>query len=232
MVQKLSQPSYIKQSLMAIGLTGLMIVAACNGGGGNGGEDESSQGPTPETSVDDSPPDPQASGSGRTWTVAEILAEPASGGAGGVPACGGEFGFKRCICANDVPSFVKYRPAVAECGGSAAAILSGRLLKAFSIVVRDSQNRDRWPAAGSNFGGCSAPLADSASPPNRCSAFKVQSKFKIGDGSAMVHCFGASGYSDIFADAARLTVKLSDDPLSNNDEIERYCLRGGTKSLN
>jgi hypothetical protein len=149
-----------------------------------------------------------------------------------VPACGGEFGFKRCICANDVPSYVRYRPAVAECGGSAAAILSGRLLKAFSIVVRDTQNRDRWPAAGSNFGGCSTALADASSPPNRCSAFKVQSKFKVGDGSSMVHCFGASGYSDIFADAARLTVKLSDDPLSNNDDIERYCLRGGSKSLN
>jgi hypothetical protein len=210
----------------------MLLVAACNGGGGNGGEDESSQDTAPETSVEDTPSNADDTFGGRVWTVAEILAEPVRGGAGGVPTCGGEFGFRRCVCAPDVPSYVRYRPAVAECGGAAAAILSGRLLKSFSVVVRDTQNRDRWPAPGSNFGGCSAALADSKSPPNSCSAFKVQSKFKIGDGSAMVHCFGASGYSDIFADAARLTVKLNDDPLSNNDDIERYCLNGATQPLN
>jgi len=60
----------------------------------------------------------------------------------------------------------------------------------------------------------------------------VQKKFEIGGGTAMVYCFGASGYSDIFADAVRLTAKLSDDPFSSNDEIERYCLRAHDEPLN
>jgi hypothetical protein len=213
-------------------LVAVIMMGACNGGGGNGGEDESGQGSSSDTTDVSNPGPTEGKPGGRVWTVAEILAEPAKGGEGGVPACGGEFGFKRCLCAEDVPSYVRYRPAVAECGGSAAAILSGRMLEAFSIVVRDTQNRDRWPAAGSLFGGCSEELADSTSPPNRCSAFKVQSKLTVGGGTAVVHCFGASGYSDIFADAARLTVKLSDDPFSSSDAIERYCLVGPTKPLN
>ncbi|MCC6953589.1 MAG: hypothetical protein IT290_05685 [Deltaproteobacteria bacterium] len=169
---------------------------------------------------------------GRVWTVTEIESEPATGGSGGTPLCGGELGFKRCVCAPDVPSYVRYRPAVVECNGNAAAILSGPLLDAFSIVVRDTQNRDRWPAAGSGFGGCSFETADSESPPAACSAFKVQQKFSILAGSAKVYCFGASGYSEIFADAARMTVKLSDDPFSNNDDIARYCLAGPDVPLN
>ena len=228
--------------LIILAFFALLFLGGCSSGGG-GGEDDSSQGssdgdsnggdptptPTPEPTPDDSTNNPAL---GKVWTVDEILAEPEIGGAGGAPLCGGEFGFKRCTCAPNVPSFIRYRPAVEECGGNAAAILSGEMLDAFSIVVRDTQNRDRWPAAGSGFGGCSADLAESESPPNRCSAFKVQSRFKIGGGVAEMHCFGASGYSDIFADASRMTVKLSDDPFSNNDDIERYCLAGPTVPLN
>lgn len=168
----------------------------------------------------------------KVWTIDEILGEPRIGGRGADAKCGGEFGFKRCICAYDVPSSVRYRPAVAECNGKAAAILSGRLLDSFSIVVRDSQNRDRWPEAGSGYGGCNASLASSENPPNSCSAFKVQDKFLIADGSARVYCFGESGYSDLFRDVVRLTVKLNDVPGSNDDDIERYCLNGNELPLN
>ena len=169
---------------------------------------------------------------GRMWTVAEILSEDRTGGSGGEPLCGGEGGFRRCLCPENVPSAIRYRPAVAECNGNAAAILYDQYVDAFSVVVRDTQNRDRWPAAGSGFGGCSASVADSDSPPNSCSAFKVQDKFKIGDGTAMVHCFGASGYSELFADAARLTVKLEDVPNASSDPLERFCLRSGDLPLN
>lgn len=117
------------------------LVVACGGGGG--GSDASDPA---------SPVEEETAELGRIWTVAEILAEPATGGAGGSPSCGGEFGFRRCICPEEVPSYVRYRPAVLECNGNAAAILSGRLNNAFSVVVRDTQNRDRWPAAGSGFG--------------------------------------------------------------------------------
>ena len=169
---------------------------------------------------------------GRVWNVAEVLAVASGTGTGTNVSCGGELGFRRCVCVDDVPSTVRYRPAVAECNGNAGAFLSGNLFDAFSVVVRDTQNRDRWPAAGSGFGGCSAALANSEDPPKRCSAFKVQDTFVAVDGVTRVHCFGASGYSEIFKDAARLTVKISDDPNSSDDEIERYCLAAGNAPLN
>lgn len=228
----------------ALMLCGICLFSCSSGGGGSDDETDS------DSQVDDSGDEPAATPTptpqptatptiddslGHVSTVDEILLEPLTGGAGGTPLCGGEFGFKRCTCAGDVPSYVRYRPAVLECNGNAAAILSGPLYDAFSVVVRDTQNRDRWPAAGSGFGGCSAELADSESPPNRCSAFKVQNYFTITNGIdyvAKVHCFGASGYDPIFADAARLTVKITNDPNGSSDELERYCLNGPAVPLN
>lgn len=223
-----------------------LALFSCSSGGGGSDDDkgsssdnsseDASEDPTPSSTATPTPTatpvDSSDQVSGHVWTVSEILLEPETGGAGGTPLCGGEFGFKRCTCAPDVPSYVRYRPAVVECNGNAAAILSGPLLDAFSVVVRDTQNRDRWPAAGSGFGGCSASLADSDSPPNRCSAFKVQSKFPAGGGTAVVYCFGASGYDPLFSDAARLTVKITNDPTGNDDQLERYCLFGPTVPLN
>jgi hypothetical protein len=200
----------------------LFLLCGCGGSGGGGETEE-----TTENQEDESPIPSQ-----RIWTVSEILSETPTGGSGGAATCGGELGFKRCICADQVPSYVRYRPAVLECNGNAAAILSGRLNNAFSIVVRDTQNRDRWPEAGSGFGGCSFSEANAKAPPSRCSAFKAQSRFEIGDGTTEVYCFGASGYSPIFEDAARLTAKLTDDPFSNDDDVERYCLRSPSVPLN
>jgi hypothetical protein len=176
------------------------------------------------------PGNPSADGDGKVWTLAEVLSEPRGGGSGGTARCGGEFGFRRCVCPEDVPGSMRYRPALAECDGNAAILLDGPYLEAFSVVVRDSQNRDRWPASG--FNGCSAELSNSESPPNRCSAFKVQRKFTTPDGTAMVHCFGASGYSALFEDVVRATIKLTDDPNSSDDEIDRLCLVSGDKPLN
>lgn len=201
----------------------LVIGAARCGGGG------SDSAPEPEP---DPVATPQSTPAGRTWTIAEILAEPRIGGAGGEARCGGELGFKRCVCPEAVPSSVRYRPSVVECNGNAAAILSGRLLRAFSIVVRDSQNRDRWPEAGSGYGGCSFSTANGDAPPNACSAFKTQSRFLAADETIEVNCFGESGYSPLFADATRLTIKLTDDPFSNDDQLERYCLSGPDVPLN
>jgi len=213
----------LKYSLL---ISTLFCLASCGGGGGS--DDVSIN--ISENSSDIA--DVINTDTRKSWTVPEILSEPRKGGAGGTAKCGGEFGFARCICTPDVPSYVRYRPSIVECNGNAGAILSGRLLNVFSIVVRDSQNRDRWPEAGSGFGGCNFSLANSESPPNACSAFKVQNRFYVANETAEVHCFGASGYSNIFADAVRLTAKLSDDPFSNNDDIERYCLNSGEESLN
>ncbi len=198
----------------------LLLFTSC---GGSGGSDDS------ETPVIDSPA--PVVPAGRVWTLAEIIAEPRSGGSGGEARCGGEFGFRRCICPSQVPSAIRYRPAVAECNGNAAVITYDNYEDIFSVVVRDTQNRDRWPVSG--FNGCSLELSSSEDPPKACSAFKVQDAFPLMEGGgARVHCLGASGYSELFSDVVRMTVKLSDDPFSNDDDIERFCLISGDEPLN
>jgi hypothetical protein len=225
---------FSKTSRLLILITSLFFMFTIVSCGGSSPSDDISIGVDKDEQEDPAAPTPtpNAEPQGRVWTVEEVLAEPRKGGAGGAASCGGEFGFKRCVCAPDVRSSMRYRPALAECNGNAAAILDGEYLDAFSIVVRDSQNRDRWPVAGSGFGGCSAELANSESPPNRCSAFKVQDKFLIADDTARVHCFGASGYSELFSDVVRVTIKNSDNPFSNDDDIDRLCLVSGSEPLN
>lgn len=215
--------------IISIFVATVLIFWSCSGGGG--GDDSADPTPTP-SSTGTPGPTPTTAPLGRTWTVDEIIAEPRTGGFGGAPECGGEFGFKRCTCPENVRSSIRYRPSVLECNGNAAVILYDQYIDIFSVVVRDTQNRDRWPEAGSGFGGCNFSLANSESPPNRCSAFKVQDMFTIANGTAVVHCFGASGYSSIFSDAARITFKLADVPNSNDDPLERHCLYSGDQPLN
>jgi hypothetical protein len=151
-----------------------LILLACSGSG----SDDVTFGPQPTPSATPNPDqddDSEGDGGGKVWTLDEIRSEPRTGGAGGAARCGGEFGFRRCICVPDVPSSIRYRPAVAECNGNAAIILYDEYEDSFSVVVRDSQNRDRWPESG--FNGCSLELATSENPPNRCSAFKTRSPF-------------------------------------------------------
>jgi len=138
------------------------------------------------------------------------------------PARCNESVFKPCICAKAVPSEVKYRPRLAECGGKAAVILEGEWANAFSVVFRDRQNRDRYPSVGYN--GCTAAEAGGVAPPNRCSAFKVQKKIR--QEGRVIHCFGNKGTDKILAKASRLTVKLQDVPMSSTDPLARICLNG------
>ena len=139
--------------------------------------------------------------------------------------------FKPCVCARDVTKLVQYRPSVKQCNKRAAIILSGRYLSAFSAVVRDKENKDRWPPQG--FNGCSAYERDVLAL-NRCSAFKTQKVIKVenSEGDAKVLCLGASGYSSLFKRVSRITVKLADSPNNSNDPIARLCLSGPTRPLN
>ncbi len=169
----------------------------------------------------------------RVWTVDEILNEGLKPKV--VPPinyCQGRR-FKPCVCWEDVNRDIRYRPSVKECGGRAAAILSGKYRDVFSIVVRDNQNRDRWPATG-NFGGCSQAERDLGL--SKCSAFKTQKRIAVQGGednlAAVVHCFGASGYAKLFKNAVRLTIKIADDPGSSSDPLARLCLRRGDLPLN
>ena len=167
----------------------------------------------------------------RVWSTSEILAERNLRSPGRAKSyCQGGV-FQPCVCAKDVSRRVQYRPAVKECGGNAAIVLSGRYLTAFSVVVRDWENKDRWPAEGAN--NCSAYERDVLGL-NKCSVFKVQKIFNVSHpkGAAEVHCLGASGYSALFRRVVRITVKLADVPGSNADPLERLCLWGPTDPLN
>ncbi len=141
--------------------------------------------------------------------------------------------FKPCVCSRDVPIDVQYRPSVKECGGNAGVMLYGKYLSVFSVVLRDRENRDRWPVSGYN--GCSFALANSSAPPARCSAFKVQGKVRVGAGTAdegLLHCFGDDGYSGLMRNVVRVTAKLRDIPGSSGDPLERWCLNGPSSELN
>lgn len=165
------------------------------------------------------------------WTVAEILNERQFRDIVKKPKyCQGGL-FKPCVCAKDVPSIVQYRPAVQECGGKAAIILSGKYKDVFSVVVRDRENKDRWPPEGIN--GCTAYERDVLAL-LKCSAFKAQQVLDIDDprGDATVHCLGASGRSSLFKRVVRMTAKLADIPNSTADPLARWCLKGPTEALN
>ena len=177
-------------------------------------------------------PNASAQEATRVWTISEIIEERDNTSAVRKPRyCNGGV-FKPCICAKYVSKRVQYRPSVKECGRKAAVILSGpKYMSAFSVVVRDYENKDRWPPEGLN--GCTAYERDTLGL-SKCSAFKVQKIIyvKNADGDAEVHCLGASGYSSLFARVSRITAKLSDVPGSNKDPLERLCLNGPDVPLN
>lgn len=173
----------------------------------------------------------------KVWTIDEILAERETPLEIKSPRmCDGNR-FKPCVCAPDVTKLVQYRPSIAQCGKNAGIVMSGsKYLKAFSVVVRDRENRDRWPlnfpATGAGWGGCT--LAQAKAGLTRCSAYKVQKIIKVDNenGDAEVHCLGESGYHPLMKKISRITVKLQDVPGSNADPLERLCLYGATKPLN
>ena len=137
---------------------------------------------------------------------------------------------RHAVCKEQVPKNVLYRPRFSGCGGKAAVLLRGDFIDSFSVVVRDSQNRDRFPPAGSGYGGCSFALANSASPPARCSAFKASREYValVGGKSTRVICFPESGNSSLFKDVRRITIKVQNSAAS----LRRYCLGKSYESLN
>jgi hypothetical protein len=126
--------------------------------------------------------------------------------------------FKPCICAKNVPETIKYRPSLAACGGKAAAILEGEYGNSFSVVLRDRENRDRYPASG--FNGCSKAEADLGLA--KCSAYKCQKVTR--KNGKLICCFGGSGDSAVLSKASRMTIKLRDVPGSSDDPLLRVCL--------
>lgn len=173
----------------------------------------------------------QSTPSRKVWTVTEILDQRTFTPIVKKPRYRASAPFKPCVVPQHVPSIVQYRPAVAECENRAAIILSGKYKDVFSVVVRDRENKDRWPPEGIN--GCTAYERDVLAL-HKCSAFKAHQVLDIEDdrGDASVHCLGASGYSKLFTRVTRMTAKLADVPNSTNDPLVRWCLRGPTVPLN
>jgi hypothetical protein len=132
------------------------------------------------------------------------------------------------VCADQVPDDVVYRPSFSGCSGKAAVILKGQFTNSFSVVLRDSQNRDRFPVSG--YGGCSFSLANSVSPPKRCSAFKASREYfsQINGESVRVVCFPERGNSSLYKDVRRVTIKVKNSAAS----LRRYCIGKAVNSLN
>ena len=177
----------------------------------------------------------------KVWTINQILAErskevtknktPACNNAGGVT----NPDIEKCVCPADVTTLVQYRPSIQQCGKNAGIIVSGRYMNMFSAVVRDKEDRDRWPAKGVN--GCSKSQVDAGL--GKCSVFKVQKVISVdnADGDAEVHCLGASGYSALFRNVVRITIKpprgtSTTDVHTEGSRIERLCLYGPKLPLN
>lgn len=165
------------------------------------------------------------------WTIAQALEERKLLAITKKPKYCQKGRFAPCVCPKDVPSIVQYRPSVKECGGKAAIILSGKYKDIFSVVVRDRDNKDRWPPEG--ISGCTAYERDVLAL-NKCSAFKAHKVLQVDDprGDASVHCLGANGYSRFFKRVVRMTAKITDIPNSTADPLARWCLLRPGEPLN
>lgn len=120
-------------------------------------------------------------------------------------------------CMQRVPPTVKYRPSLPQCGGKAAVILSGKYLRAFSVVVRDHKGNDRDPL-------------NPECAENLCSPFKEHHRLRLS--GANVHCLGASGDSQVYKTVRRVTIKKTNPVRDIYRDIDRFCLKNGSSSLN
>ena len=96
----------------------------------------------------------------------------------------------------------------------------GFVRSAYSIVVRRiGQFNDRDPRNT----GCAT---------NRCSPYKTQQKIELPE--YQVNCLGDSGFSDLFSEVTRISVKFTaavNDSLDPS-QFQQYCLAKKKSSLN
>lgn len=143
--------------------------------------------------------------------------------------------FEPCVCWRDVTKDVGYRPSEPRCGKStypgdtaynSAVILRGRMKSSFSTVVRTYMNADRSP-----YEPALCTYQEFKDGLSKCSRWKEQRKFM--SKGEMVVCLGASGYSKIFKEITRITIKISDIPdASGQKPLVRLCLRRPWLPLN
>lgn len=144
--------------------------------------------------------------------------------------------FKPCICWEDVPRAVRYKPSDDRCPLStypgdgqnhvASIVLSGDYFNAFSAVVRDGENSDRSPCESSICTEAECELGLT-----KCSRWKIQTGFR--EPGIRGLCLGASGFSEVFEGIRRITVKLRDlRGTADEPYIRRLCLRAPDNVLN
>ena len=127
-------------------------------------------------------------------------------------------------CDGTFPRGVSYEPALAECGGKAAIILSGKFLNSFSVVARACDNGDRDPCY-KNDDSCGT---------NSSSPFKMQKTIEAviqgSDSSvpAKIHCLKEAGDSKVFKMVRRITIKRRDPVLNPATDVFRLCLPSRT----
>ena len=127
-------------------------------------------------------------------------------------------------CDSSFPRGVSYEPALPECDGKAAIILSGKFLNSFSVVARACDNGDRDPCF-KNADSCGT---------NASSPFKAQKTIEaIIQGSdssvpAKIHCLKESGDSKVFKMVRRITIKRRDPVLNPATDVFRLCLPSRT----
>ena len=144
--------------------------------------------------------------------------------------------FAPCVCWQDVPRSIQYRPTDERCFLSsypgdqqnyvASIQLTGEFKNIFSVVVRDVENADRSPYEPKL---CTREEFEAGE--RECSRWKVQLIKETAKSS--LHCLGASGFSKVFKRIRRMTIKVTDtvDETGQKD-IRRFCLKGPAKTLN
>jgi hypothetical protein len=131
-------------------------------------------------------------------------------------------------CATTFPKEVSYIPELAQCGGKAAIILSGKLKNAFSVVVRACDNGDRDPCH-KNADSCGTAQS---------SPFKVQKTIdaRIMQGGeevpAKIHCLKEKGTSSVYRMVRRLTIKRVDPVRNPRTDVFRICLPSRIRARN
>jgi hypothetical protein len=123
-------------------------------------------------------------------------------------------------CNPVVPTEVGYRPSAYECNGAAAVLLGGALRNNYSVVVRrNGKFNDRDP----NNPTCGT---------NRCSPYKTQRKIELPQ--YQVNCLGDNGFSSLYAEVNRISVKFFGKIEDANDpnQFEQWCLANTTRWMN
>ena len=116
---------------------------------------------------------------------------------------------------NQAGGGVSWHVSVAQCGGAAAIVTTGRFSNFFSWVARNGAGADRIPNQNCEV--------------NNCSVAKVQRTYNgvLGKTRVKVWCLGTSGRSALGQTFRRITGKAPAITRNPATDIVRYCIKPG-----